>query len=120
MLQKREIASGICVVLLGASACTAAGQSEAAPAPLSPSAGLPTAHRYATPQGYQCVAGKYLTPGFASTNDYFTVNADWYAYVSNAYPGPEARGQRCFSASAQAAAYNLHSVLGYTPLAWAD
>ena len=125
-MQASVIASGLCLLLSCATACTETQPSRAAASdtaePVSPPETEipPQSQAYATAQDYQCVAGKYLTSGFSSTKDYYTVNADWLVYVALAYPGHEARGQRCFAATPKAAAVNLLSRVGYTRVNWAD
>jgi len=107
----REIGARLWLALLCIAPGVASARTEIIPPPGS---------TYASPQDYQCVAGKYLTPGFSSVKDYYSVNADWSRYITSTYPGPEARGRRCFSATPAAAAANLASWFRYSRLEWAD
>jgi hypothetical protein len=120
-LRNITIASALCLMQLCATACKETPTSEAAADEDAVQVSIPSAAMtYATPQDYQCVAGRYLTPGFSSTKSHFTVNVEWRAYVTEAFPDHEAHRSRCFAASPQAAALNLRSRVGYTQFDWAD
>jgi hypothetical protein len=65
----------------------------------------------ATPKNYQCwlnsFGGNYITPGFASSKEYYALNDNWRAYITKAHPPSSAAQVGCMETDPKQAASNL-------------